>query len=227
MNYEVILLDADATLFDYDRAEANALEKTFNHFNLEYRKEQHLKEYRIINKQIWIDYENGIISSKDLRIERFRRMFENYNEKVDLNLFSNSYLSHLGKGSYLIDGAEEVCKYLFEKYKIIILTNGIKDVQVSRITKSPLNKYIHNIITSEETGYKKPESGIFDYAFNLIKHTNKDTALIIGDSLSSDIQGGRSYGISTCWYNAIEEKNTTGFKPDYEIKDLRELLKLL
>lgn len=227
MNYDLILLDADGTLFDYDKAEANALEKTFVYFNLEYNKEQKLNEYRIINKQIWIDYECGKISSEDLRIERFRRLFGNYIEEVNLELFSKEYLSMLGKGSYLIDGAEELCRYISKKYKVAILTNGIKDVQLSRINNSPLNKYIHYIITSEETGYKKPEVGIFNYAFDAVGHADKDTTIIIGDSLSSDIQGGKNYGISTCWYNSIGEENKTGLKPDYEIKDLNELFKLL
>ena len=87
MKYEVILLDADGTLFDYDKAEANALEKTFNHFNLKYREECELKNYRALNKQIWIAYENDEISLEDLRIERFRKLFQNNGEKsIYMNL---------------------------------------------------------------------------------------------------------------------------------------------
>ncbi|WP_026882960.1 YjjG family noncanonical pyrimidine nucleotidase [Clostridium akagii] len=227
MNYELILLDADGTLFDYDMAEANALEKAFNYFNIKYVEEVELEKYRMINKQIWADYENDKIGFEDLRIERFRRLFQNDEEKVDYNEFSKIYLSLLAGGTYLKDGAEEVCKYLFTKYKIAILTNGFKDVQISRIENSPLNKYIHQIIVSEETGYKKPDIGIFNYAFNKIGHANKGTTLIVGDSLTSDIQGGINYKISTCWYNSIGEENKTGLKPDYEIKDLKELFKLL
>lgn len=227
MNYNVILFDADGTLFDYDKAEAHALEKAFKHFNFKYKEESELKNYKIINKEIWIDYENGKIDSKNLRTERFRRLFENFEEKIDFNEFSNIYLSLLAKGIFLIDGAEEVCRYLFEKYKIVILTNGIKDVQLSRIKNSSLNKYIHDIITSEETGYKKPDVGIFDYTFNRIEHFDKGTTLIIGDSLSSDIQGGINYKIDTCWYNPIDEENKSGLKPNYEIKDLRQLITLL
>jgi 2-haloacid dehalogenase len=227
MNYNVILFDADGTLFDYDKAEAHALEKAFKHFNFKYTEESELKNYRIINKEIWIDYENGKIDSKNLRIERFRRLFKNYEEKIDFNEFSTVYLSLLSDGIFLIDGAEEVCRYLFQKYKIVILTNGIKDVQLSRIKNSSLNKYIHDIITSEETGYKKPDVGIFDYTFNRIEHFDKDTTLIIGDSLSSDIQGGINYKIDTCWYNSIGEENKSGLNPNYEINDLRQLIRLL
>jgi 2-haloacid dehalogenase len=227
MNYEVILFDADGTLFDYDKAEAYALEKAFKHFNFKYKEDDDLKNYRLINKQIWIEYENGQIDSKNLRIERFKRLFDNYEEKIDFNEFSKIYLSLLGDGIFLIDGAEDVCKYLSGKYKIVILTNGIKEVQLSRIKNSPLSKYIHDIITSEETGYKKPDIGIFDYTFNRIAHLDKGTTLIIGDSLSSDIQGGINYEIDTCWYNSIGEENKSGLKPNYEIKDLRQLIKLL
>jgi YjjG family noncanonical pyrimidine nucleotidase len=197
------------------------------HFNLEYNEENDLKNYRLINKQIWNDYENGKIDSNNLRIERFKKLFENYEVNIDFNEFSNIYLSLLADGIFLIDGAEEVCRYLFAKYKIFILTNGIKDVQHSRINNSPLGKYIHGIITSEETGYKKPDVGIFDYAFNKIGHLDKGTALIIGDSLSSDIQGGINYKIDTCWYNSLNEENKSGLNPNYEIKDLRQLIELL
>lgn len=227
MNYEVILLDADGTLFDYDKAEAHALKRAFKHFNLKYNEENDLKNYRLINKQIWNDYENGKIDSGNLRIERFKRLFENYEKNIDFNEFSNIYLSVLADGIFLIDGAEEVCRYLFEKYKIVILTNGIKAVQLSRIKNSLLSKYIHDIITSEETGYKKPDVGVFDYTFNRIGHIDKGTALIIGDSLSSDIQGGINYKIDTCWYNPFSEENKSGLKPNYEIKDLRQLIELL
>ncbi|GKX66451.1 YjjG family noncanonical pyrimidine nucleotidase [Inconstantimicrobium mannanitabidum] len=227
MDYEVILFDADGTLFDYDKAEAQALEKTFKYFNFEYNEEKQLKKYREINKQIWIEYESGRISSQYMRIERFKQLFENYDVILDLHEFSKKYLSLLAAGIYLIDGAEEVCSYLSEKYKVVILTNGIKDVQNSRINNSVLKKYIKHIITSEETGYKKPDAGIFNYTFNKIGHVDKDKILIVGDSLSTDIKGGVNYGISTCWYNAYENKNLTELKPNYEIKDLRELLYLL
>ncbi|WP_026478763.1 YjjG family noncanonical pyrimidine nucleotidase [Alkaliphilus transvaalensis] len=226
MKYDVILLDADGTLFDYDLAEANALEKTYQYFNLNYDN-QELNQYRIINSQIWRDFEEGRIDSKSLRTERFKRLFKDSKEAVDIEGFSKRYLTHLGEGDYLIDGAEAVCKYLYKKYQIIILTNGITDVQYSRINRSPLHKYIHKIITSEETGFKKPDIGIFDYTFHAIAHKDKGRTLIIGDSLSSDIQGGVNYQIDTCWYNPLGDENKTGLKPTYEIKDLKELMELL
>ena len=114
--------------------------KNFNYFNIKYKEELELKNYRIINKQIWIDYENDKIGFEHLRIERFKRLFENYEEKIDFDEFSKRYFSLLAGGIYLIDGAEEVCKYLFKKYKV--------------------------------------------------GHYNKGTTLSVGDSLSSDIQGG-------------------------------------
>ncbi len=225
MKYDVILLDADDTLFDYQRAESNALEKSYLHFGLAFD-EKELENYRVINKQIWRDFELGKIDSNSLRTQRFKRLF-NKGTEVDIEEFSKTYLKHLGEGHFLIEGAEEVCKYLFGKYRVVILTNGITDVQHSRINRSPLKRYIHEIITSEETGHKKPDIGIFDYTFNRIAHSDKGKTLIIGDSLSSDIQGGYNYEIDTCWFNPNGEVNKSGLNPTYVIKDLRELLEIL
>lgn len=111
--------------------------------------------------------------------------------------------------------------------RLAIITNGIKDVQLSRIQGSPLCNTFEQIIISEEAGSQKPEPGIFDYAFAKLGITDKSKVLIVGDSLTSDIQGGKNYGIDTCWFNPLEKANEAGIKPTYEIRDLSELLRII
>lgn len=79
------------------------------------------------------------------------------------------------------------------------------------------------VIISEEVGCQKPHPGIFDYAFTNLAISNKSKVLMVGDSLTSDIQGGNKYGIDTCWFNPSRKTNTSGIQPTYEITSLMEL----
>ncbi|NLP37429.1 MAG: noncanonical pyrimidine nucleotidase, YjjG family [Firmicutes bacterium] len=226
MKYELILLDADGTLFDYTKAEAYALEETYKFFKIPYQAAE-LDKYRQINNQIWLDYEQGKIDNLSLRTVRFEQLFAGRNLKLDLDYFSDVYLDFLGEAGFILDGAEEVCRYLAEKCRLVIVTNGITTVQQKRLQKSPLKNYIFAMVTSEEAGCSKPNKKIFAYTFNKIAYTGKEKTLMVGDSLSSDIQGGYNFGIDTCWYNPQGQSKQSGLQPTYEIRHLRELVDLL
>lgn len=116
---------------------------------------------------------------------------------------------------------------LHNGHRIAIITNGIKRTQLNRIGRSSLAHSFEHIIISEDTGFSKPHIGIFDYAFDKLNMMDKAKVLIVGDSLTSDIQGGMNYGIDTCWFNPRRKPNETSVKPTYEIQQLSELLQLL
>jgi len=223
VKYQVILFDADGTLFDYDYAEAYGLESSFQHFKLQYIKEKHLLKYRTINNALWKDLEAGRITSSKLRIERFKALFDETNIELDYLKFSQVYLTFLSQGVMMIDGAYEICQYLSQRYKLVIVTNGMREVQIPRIQHSKLKDYIEHIIISEDAGYQKPDPRFFDYTGKIIGQEIKDHAIIIGDSLSSDILGGSNYGLPTCWYNPARLVNRTSLVPTYEINYLCEL----
>ncbi|MBN2546479.1 MAG: YjjG family noncanonical pyrimidine nucleotidase [Spirochaetes bacterium] len=226
--YKLILLDADNTLLDYKKGEEKALRETLNQFHVNENINDYINSFKIINSDIWIELENGTITKEKLRIERFTRLFNERRVNINIKNFAEKYIGHLKGQSDLLQGAAEICAYLCaKKYTLSVITNGIKEVQCSRITKSKINKYIENIIVSEEAGFNKPHQGIFEYAFKISKYENKKNALIIGDSLSSDIKGGYNFGIDTCWFNPLEEKLTVDFKPTYIIKKLEELKEIL
>lgn len=226
MKYEIILFDADDTLYDYGMAESHALYNAFAHFELPTGADDYAASYQEINNALWRDLEQGKITSAVLKVERFNRLFRA--NALDLNpeAFSEAYLRFLGEGTFLIQGAVELCEELAD-YRLAIITNGIKDVQTSRIQGSPLYDTFEQIIISEEAGYQKPETGIFDYAFAKLGITDKEKVLIVGDSLTSDIQGGVNYGIDTCWFNPLGKENTSGVQPKYEIRSLSELLDIV
>ena len=84
-----------------------------------------------------------------------------------------------------------------------------------------------NLFVSDAIGYQKPTKEFFEGCFCRIPNFKKEETIIIGDSLSSDIRGGRSVGIKTCWFNPKKLENNTEYKADYEIASLDEIKNIL
>jgi len=226
MDYSWLMFDADGTLFDYDRAEVAALEATFSELGLEFD-DHALLIYRQINGRMWQEFEQGSMSQERLKSERFRLLCNQLGVDFDYEHMSRRYQSNLALGTYLIDGADELLEELDGRYRIALITNGLKDVQRPRIAESTVRDRFSTIIISEEVGVAKPDSKIFDIAFQQMNYPQKNQVLIIGDSLSSDIAGGINYGIDTCWYNPEGLEHPSGMDIRYEIRGLNELLGLL
>jgi len=225
-DYELVFLDADETIFDFKRAESYAVGQAFDQFGLELTQRAAL-DYEEINKGLWRIFEKGEMEQEFLKVERFRLLFLRLGADVDARLFSEAYIEWLSRASFLIEGAEDLCRYLSGKYKLAVITNGIKKVQDSRIGKSAIRKYLSALVISEEAKSSKPSGGIFDYACRLLSFHDKKKMIIVGDSLSSDIKGGIDYGIDTCWANLASLKNESGLVPTYEIRSLEELRRIL
>jgi len=227
MSYEIIIFDADETLFDFKKSERHAFKNTMIEFDIEYYENYHLKIYQDINRVIWREFEDGFISQEELKIERFKRLVSRLNVKFNEIEFAKVYMKHLSNASFLYDDSIKLIKNLYENYKLVIITNGLKDVQDNRIRKSVIAKYFHSIVVSEEVKVAKPNPKIFEYALNNVKYTDKSKILIVGDSLTSDIQGGINFSIDTCWYNPNKIVNETGIKPTYQITNLMEVKDIL
>ena len=226
MTYQWLLFDADGTLFDYDQAERNALQNTFSQLGYPFEAE-YLAAYRTVNHAIWLEFEQGNIDQVTLRTRRFELLFQAIHLKADPHAFSPAYLANLARGTCLIDGAEETVRVLAQKFNLAIITNGLKEVQRPRFARSAINPYLRQIIISDEEGVAKPDSRIFDISFARMNYPAKSEVLIIGDSLTSDIQGGLNYGIDTCWFNPAGQQNDCQIATTFEIKRLTELPGLL
>ena len=221
--YDIFLFDADGTFLDYDMAKANALRITFENCGLDYSQDTRMK-YREINEQMRGYCDKGGRTKKELQMSRFRRLFSengiNYDEKDATEL----YYDELGKGSFLLDGALEICKEINScNKKIYIVTNGIFAVQKARIEGSLIREYISDVFVSEFIGFRKPHISYFDYVFSHIPLVKKDSVLLIGNTIPTDIAGGNNAGIDTCWLNGAGNLNETEIIPTYEIKKLDEL----
>ncbi len=224
--YRWLLFDADGTLFDYDRAEDFALESAFRSFSLPFEVAS-AEAYRQINRQIWLDFENGQITAELLRVRRFERLFDRLALKADPAAFSQRYLLHLSQASDLMPGAEALIRQLAGRYHLGLITNGLHDVQRPRLARSPIADDFKLVAVSEEMGVAKPDPRFFDEVFASIGQPLKDSVLIIGDSLTSDIQGGINYGLDTCWFNPAGKPPDPNLPATYEIHRLEELVSLL
>ena len=226
MKYDWLLFDADGTLFDYDLAEDKALRGTFEALGLGYEP-QYGEAYRRINRQVWLDFEQGRITAEKLRVQRFALLFEALGIAADAPEFSALYLAHLSRAGDLLPGVEEVLGRLRWRFKMAIITNGLKEVQRPRLESSSIAGLFAAVAVSDELGVAKPDPRFFDAVFACIGSPPRERVLVIGDSLTSDIQGGNAYGLDTCWFNPQGKPADPRIPARYEIRALPQLLELL
>ena len=227
MTYQWIFFDADDTLFDFKRSARFALIQTLSHFQIK-TSQVYFELYESINLEVWMAFERKEITAVELRQIRFEKFLDAIGEFRDPLEMNGFYLSELAKTDFLIDGARQVIDVLLEKnYRLCLITNGLKEVQRPRIHRANLAHYFESIVVSDEIGVAKPHAGFFEKAFSEIGFPDKKEVLVVGDSLSSDIQGGNNYGLDTCWYNPTGAANLTKHKPTYQIEHLNEVKNII
>jgi len=226
MRFKWIIFDADGTLFDYDRAEYYALRSTFSIFGYPFH-DSYLQTYRHFNQLQWIAFEQGKLTLPTLKVRRFKCLLDELKIYADPGAFSYTYLQHLSVRHDLIDGAEALLVELAGQAGLVLMTNGIKEVQRSRLKLSTIGDFFSHVIISDEVGVAKPDRKIFEIAMARMAEPDKSTVLMVGDNLSSDIKGGLDFGIATCWYNRENLETDPMIVPTYQIKDLGEVLAIV
>jgi HAD hydrolase, TIGR02254 family len=221
-----VLFDLDDTLFDFHKAEKIALTKTLVHFGID-PTEETLALYSTINAAHWKRLELGEISREEVKVGRYRELFETIGVECDPVKATAYYESMLAIGHYFMPGAPELLGELYRKYRLYIVSNGTAKVQEGRIGSSGIAKYMDGIFISQILGANKPDKQFFDICFAEIPDFSLSETVIIGDSLSSDIKGGINAGITTVWFNPKGIENDSDIKPDYTIKELSEVPGLL
>lgn len=221
-----VLFDLDDTLFDFHKAEKIALTKTLVHFGID-PTEETLALYSTINAAHWKRLELGEISREEVKVGRYRELFETIGVECDPVKATAYYESMLAIGHYFMPGAPELLGELYRKYRLYIVSNGTAKVQEGRIGSSGITKYMDGIFISQILGANKPDKQFFDICFAEIPDFSLSETVIIGDSLSSDIKGGINAGITTVWFNPKGIENDNDIKPDYTIKELSEVPGLL
>ena len=223
---EFLFLDMDETILDFKKAEAVAIRKTLWDVGLE-PTDAVCARYSQINHGYWERLERKEVTHEELMVGRFADLFAEYGVTADPAVIAPVYMANLSLGYDYLPGAEEALASLAKKYKVYIASNGVTDTQVKRIAGAGIGRYATEIFISGVVGVNKPDKGFFDYCFARIPGFDSQRAIIVGDSLTSDILGGINAGIRTCWVNPTHKTAPVHIQPDYEIENLTQLEALL
>lgn len=219
--FDVIFLDLDDTLLDFHRAEAIAVAKALRSVGAP-ADEDVIRRYSQINRQHWQMLEKGLLTREEVLLQRFSCLFKELGISADSAACRDHYEDFLCIGHYFIDGAQEVLEALSRRYRLYLASNGTTKVQEARLKSAGITHYFQRIFLSQQLGVDKPSPEFFCRCAAQIPNYQPERALIVGDSLTSDIQGGRNAGIRTCWFQP------SGALPpvpvDYTVRTLRQLL---
>lgn len=225
---KVILWDVDGTLLDFKKAEYVAIKKCFEIFDLGECSDEMISRYSDINRRYWEKLERKEITKQEVLVNRFVDFFES--EDIATNCaeeFNKEYQLQLGETICFCDNCYEMLKGLKGQVKQYAVTNGTKIAQDRKLSKSGLIDIFDGVFISEVVGCEKPGIEFFEHVWEQIGFYEKDEVMIVGDSLTSDIQGGNNAGIVCCWYNPKHVENNSNLRIDYETDDLQKIAEIL
>lgn len=226
--FDILLWDVDGTLLDFIAAEKAAVQTLFREFGLGECTDEMVERYSRINKEYWERLERGELSKPEILVRRFADFFAS--EGLDASKapeFNEQYQVRLGDTVVFCDDSYELLSSLRGRVKQYAVSNGTVVAQTRKLRRSGFDRLLDGVFLSEELGYEKPATEFFDRVFAAIGEPDRECVLIVGDSLTSDITGGRRAGIRTCWYNPKGEPNLTAAHADYEIRDLHGILDII
>lgn len=221
-----IFFDLDHTLWDFDRNSRHAFERVFLRHQLDLKIELFLQHYEPINHRYWKMYRENKISQTILRRGRLQETFALLNlefSEVEIDSFAKTYIDELPGNNFLLEGTMEILDHLIPRYRLHIITNGFKDVQLLKIKKSNLDTYFTTITTSDEVGVKKPHPDIFYSAIQKAKIDPKNS-IMIGDSFEADIEGAQQVGMNTLFFNHREEPVSSSERIIKQLKEIKNYL---
>lgn len=226
--FTTIFWDLDQTILDFAKSQDYALRYAFRRFGLE-TEDETVAVYAAINDEYWKRMERGEITKDEVLRGRFVTLFERLNiVDIQPEAFGDIYQDALGDVFFFQDEADKIIMQLKERgFRQYIVTNGVNKTQAKKIRLSGLDQMVDGVFVSELIGYPKPRKEYFDACFEQLAGITRKECLLVGDSITSDMQGGVNAGIAVCWYNPEEKENLSGLVIDFEIRDLHELLQIL
>ena len=222
MPYDWLLFDADNTLWDFSAAEAHSLQQTLVKRGVEWSAEV-LAQYRIINHQAWSDFEAGRLPKEQLRDIRFQRLLEHYRLDHPAEELSYDYRMGLAGSNHMLPGALELLEACRGRYRMGLITNGLKEVQRPRLANTGIGAFFEFVVISDEIGVAKPRAEFFDHAYARMDGAEKGRVLVIGDNPNADVAGGLNYGFDACWLRHPGVADRKPFGETFRIRDIREL----
>lgn len=222
MRYNWVLFDADETLFSFNSY--LGLTAMLKRYGIDFTREDY-DAFQAVNKLLWVAYQNNEITAEDIQMRRFAKLSKQTGvNQIQLN---QELMAEMAEVSKPLDGVMEMLEALYLEVKMGIITNGFTELQQQRLQNTQTERFFEMVVVSEQIGVAKPDRKVFDYAFSLMDDLDKTKILMVGDTLASDILGGYNSGIDTCWFNHANLVNDTKIQPTYEIKDIRELVKIV
>ncbi len=222
MTYDILLTDIDNTLLDFTAGSRTALEKTLQWLGEPFS-EDRFQTYLVINNLLWEQYERGEIEKQTIYPTRFRRFLEQFGIRADAAAVNARYSDELRANAYRMPHCMAFLQAVRGKCKVYAVTNGDTKTQQMRQRNSGIDAYIDQSFISEQMGCKKPDKRYFDLVFAAIGPVDKSRCLLLGDSLTSDMQGGRNAGVATC----LLGKPTDDPRCDFVVGNLMEVLPIL
>ena len=221
-----IFLDLDDTILDFSRAEASALRRVLTEEGIP-AGDAVLARYHDINAAQWVLLEEGKITRPQVLVRRFEILFDELGAAGNLGAVCERYEEYLAGEAWFVPGAEALLEALAPRYELYIASNGTAAVQHRRLAAAGIGKYVQKVFISQEMGADKPSPAFFDACFAAVPGLSRQEALMVGDSLTSDIRGGRNAGMAACWFNPQKKPGRKDIRPDFEIHALEELPRLL
>lgn len=226
MRYDIFLLDADGTLLDFSRCEDVSLRQALRRGGIPCGDEV-AALYSRINRSLWEAFERGEMPKAAIHCRRFEMLLAELGISGDAAAIADDYRDGLACGYFLIDGALQVCRTLARMGRIYIVTNGVSRTQFSRLAGSGLMDSFRGIFVSEDAGSPKPSRAYFDYVFARIPGFDRNRAILVGDSLTSDMAGGETAGVDTAWYNPEALPLPHAPRITYDLRSLDQLPELV
>lgn len=224
---KAILWDIDGTLLDFLKAEAYGIRKCFSIFGLGECSDEMMERYSAINRIWWQRLERGECTKPEVLEGRFRDFFKAEGIDFDkIDEFNLAYQYHLGDHAFFSDHGPETVKALQGKVAQYAITNGTALAQDRKLQKSGLDRLLDGIFISERVGFEKPDIRFFNAVFSSIPYKAED-CIVIGDSLTSDIQGAMNAGVRSVFYNPKNIFTPEEYHIDYNIRDLAEVIDII
>ena len=219
--YTDLLIDIDGTLTDTHEVERIALKKIFSDHNISLT-ESDIDNFSEINEKLWLEFEKGLVTKKKLRLKRFEIFTELLNLNLNAEVLACNYFDLYSKTVVPFDNVFDTINTLSADYKLHIISNGSIDVQYYKLSKLGIKDKFENIFLSEDIGYAKPNEKFFEYVYAHISQSDKSKILVVGDSLSADIIGGKSFGFDTLWISGIQNEYA-----DYTVDSFYKITSIL
>lgn len=225
--YKYLFIDLDNTVLDFDLAQDKSLDRLLLQNGIKQQQLQEIKTFYIkLNHQMWLDLEQGKTTKKQLIDSRFQILFKHFNIDLDGIKLAKQFEDILGDYGDEIVGASQFLNNLKQAgYKLYALTNGITNIQKRRLNNSNISQYFDDVFISQEFNSSKPHARFYELVSLKIEGFNKEKTLMIGDSLSADIQGAINFGIDSIWYNPNSLNNNN--LATYTAKNFKEIEEIL